>query len=101
MDAAAGKAGRGGSGRAARRRYGSIADDGAEAGDSAEPGPAAGWGSAQGRATTTLLLRHGQTAPSTERPFAGRGGLPPPQLRPHPAADAAGPPGAPGGGRVV
>jgi len=89
MDAAAGKAGPGGSGRAARRRYGSIADDGAEAGDSAEPGPAAGWVSAQGRATTTLLLRHGQTALSTERRFAGRGDIPLTELGQHQAADAA------------
>ncbi len=30
-----------------------------------------GWGPAQGQATITLLLRHGQTALSTERRFAG------------------------------
>jgi ribonuclease H / adenosylcobalamin/alpha-ribazole phosphatase len=51
------------------------------------PGPAAdagvagtargrGWGPAQGRATTTLLLRHGETALSAERRFAGRGDIP-------------------------
>jgi ribonuclease H / adenosylcobalamin/alpha-ribazole phosphatase len=34
------------------------------------------WGPAQGQATTTLLLRHGQTALSTERRFAGRGDIP-------------------------
>ncbi len=75
MDAAAGKTGPGGSGRG-RRRPGPVFDEGTEAGDSAEPGPAAGWAQAQGRATTTLLLRHGQTALSTERRFAGRGDIP-------------------------
>jgi ribonuclease H / adenosylcobalamin/alpha-ribazole phosphatase len=34
---------------------------------------ASGWGPPQGKATTTLLLRHGQTALSVERRFAGRG----------------------------
>ena len=34
-------------------------------------GAATGWGPAQGQATITLLLRHGQTALSTERRFAG------------------------------
>ena len=35
-----------------------------------------GWRPAQGRPTTTLLLRHGQTALSVERRFAGRGDIP-------------------------
>jgi ribonuclease H / adenosylcobalamin/alpha-ribazole phosphatase len=35
-----------------------------------------GWGPPQGKATTTLLLRHGQTALSVERRFAGRGDAP-------------------------
>ena len=39
------------------------------------PGPARGWGP-QGKATTTILLRHGQTALSVERRFAGRGDVP-------------------------
>lgn len=39
-------------------------------------GPAFGWASAQQQATTTLLLRHGQTALSIERRFAGRGNFP-------------------------
>jgi broad specificity phosphatase PhoE len=40
-------------------------------------GAAAGaWGPPQGRPTTTLLLRHGETALSTERRFAGRGDIP-------------------------
>jgi ribonuclease H / adenosylcobalamin/alpha-ribazole phosphatase len=45
---------------------------------SAEPdsrGPARGWGP-QTAATTTLLLRHGQTALSVDRRFAGRGDVP-------------------------
>jgi ribonuclease H / adenosylcobalamin/alpha-ribazole phosphatase len=37
---------------------------------------ASGWGPPQGNATTTLLLRHGQTALSAERRFAGRGDVP-------------------------
>jgi broad specificity phosphatase PhoE/ribonuclease HI len=42
-----------------------------------EPGrPARGWGTARGKATTTLLLRHGQTPLSAERRFAGRGDIP-------------------------
>jgi len=39
-------------------------------------GQAPGWGAALGRPTTTLLLRHGQTAMSTERRFAGREDIP-------------------------
>jgi ribonuclease H / adenosylcobalamin/alpha-ribazole phosphatase len=39
-------------------------------------GHATGWRPAQGRPTTTLLLRHGQTALSVERRFAGRGDIP-------------------------
>ncbi|HEY1641299.1 MAG TPA: bifunctional RNase H/acid phosphatase [Streptosporangiaceae bacterium] len=35
-----------------------------------------GWGPARGTATTTLLLRHGQTPLSAERRFAGRGDVP-------------------------
>jgi ribonuclease H / adenosylcobalamin/alpha-ribazole phosphatase len=42
---------------------------------SASPAPARGWGPAQGRATTTLLLRHGETSLSAERRFAGRGDI--------------------------
>ena len=38
--------------------------------------PASGWRPAQGKPTTTLLLRHGQTALSVERRFAGRGDIP-------------------------
>jgi ribonuclease H / adenosylcobalamin/alpha-ribazole phosphatase len=45
-----------------------------EQGAAARPGR--GWGQAHGRATTTLLLRHGQTPLSAERRFAGRGDIP-------------------------
>ncbi len=37
---------------------------------------ARGWAQAEGRPTTTVLLRHGQTEFSTERRFAGRGDIP-------------------------
>jgi len=41
-----------------------------------QPGGASlGWGAAQGQATITLLLRHGQTALSAERRFAGIGDI--------------------------
>jgi ribonuclease H / adenosylcobalamin/alpha-ribazole phosphatase len=42
----------------------------------AGPGRQGGWGPPQGRPTTTLLLRHGQTELSVERRFAGRGDIP-------------------------
>ncbi len=42
----------------------------------ARPGGASiGWGTAQGQATITLLLRHGQTPLSAERRFAGIGDI--------------------------
>jgi ribonuclease H / adenosylcobalamin/alpha-ribazole phosphatase len=48
-----------------------------QAGQAGQPGTSAsGWGPPQGKATTTLLLRHGQTAMSAERRFAGRGDVP-------------------------
>lgn len=51
-----------------------VADDGSPA---ARTAAAAGtWGPAQGQPTTTLLLRHGQTALSAEHRFAGRGDIP-------------------------
>jgi broad specificity phosphatase PhoE/ribonuclease HI len=40
----------------------------------ARPGRA--WGPARARATTTILLRHGETPLSAERRFAGRGDIP-------------------------
>lgn len=43
---------------------------------SAPVGTATGWQPAQGKPTTTLLLRHGQTPLSAERRFAGRGDIP-------------------------
>jgi ribonuclease H / adenosylcobalamin/alpha-ribazole phosphatase len=56
-----------------------------------EPGAAAaaGWRQAQGRPTTTLLLRHGQTPLSAERRFAGRGDIPLTELGLDQAAAAA------------
>jgi ribonuclease H / adenosylcobalamin/alpha-ribazole phosphatase len=79
MDAAAGTAGQASPGRRSRpgrQRSGSMVED-AEAGESAEPASVRGWGPAHGRrATMTLLLRHGETALSTERRFAGRGDIP-------------------------
>jgi ribonuclease H / adenosylcobalamin/alpha-ribazole phosphatase len=51
-------------------------DPGAEGDTSNAKGPAPGWSPAQGRATTTLLLRHGETPLSAERRFAGRGDFP-------------------------
>jgi len=97
MDAAAGlsggsrsRAARSGSGsgegasRAADKEPGGAqppAAGPASAGDAAangEPGreKVRGWGPARGTATTTLLLRHGQTPLSAERRFAGRGDVP-------------------------
>jgi ribonuclease H / adenosylcobalamin/alpha-ribazole phosphatase len=75
MDAAAGT-GQGGAARPRRERSGSNGEDTAESADSAGPSAARGWGPARGAATTTLLLRHGETALSTERRFAGRGDIP-------------------------
>jgi ribonuclease H / adenosylcobalamin/alpha-ribazole phosphatase len=76
MDAAAGTGGRGSPGRPGRQRSGSKIEN-AGAGESAEPAPVRAWGPAHGRrATLTLLLRHGETALSTERRFAGRGDIP-------------------------
>jgi ribonuclease H / adenosylcobalamin/alpha-ribazole phosphatase len=71
MDAAADQAGGGGPGQERRERSGSALEEG-----DADPGPARGWGPPRGQATTTLLLRHGQTALSAERRFAGRGDIP-------------------------
>jgi ribonuclease H / adenosylcobalamin/alpha-ribazole phosphatase len=54
-------------------------------------GPAAGgWGPARADETTTLLLRHGQTALSAERRFAGRGEIPLTEAGKRQAAAAAG-----------
>jgi len=84
MDAAAGKPARGGE---ARGRSGSASAEGAQAGDSATS-RAVGWGPPRGRATKTLLLRHGQTALSTERRFAGRGDIPLTEVGERQAAEA-------------
>lgn len=50
--------------------------------------PARGWGP-EAAATTTLLLRHGQTALSVERRFAGRGDVPLTEVGQQQAAAAA------------
>jgi len=75
MDAAA-AAGPAGPQRDRGERNASALDAGAEVGESIAPGPAVGWGPARGQATTTVLLRHGQTPLSAERRFAGRGDIP-------------------------
>jgi ribonuclease H / adenosylcobalamin/alpha-ribazole phosphatase len=76
--------------RGRSERSGSVFGDAGDAGDSAEPGPVRGWGPARGRATTTLLLRHGQTALSAEHRFAGRGDIPLTEAGQRQAAAAAG-----------
>jgi broad specificity phosphatase PhoE/ribonuclease HI len=58
------------------KRSGKVSADRALAEPAAEAGPSAGWLPARGEATTTLLLRHGETALSVERRFAGRGDAP-------------------------
>jgi broad specificity phosphatase PhoE len=68
-----------------------AADSGAAESSSAESassGPARGWGP-QTAATTTLLLRHGQTPLSIERRFAGRGDVPLTEVGQQQAAAAA------------
>ena len=76
MDAAAGTGAGGTRGRPGRQRSGSIIEA-AEAGESAEPAPVRAWGPTHNqRPMMTLLLRHGETALSTERRFAGRGDIP-------------------------
>jgi ribonuclease H / adenosylcobalamin/alpha-ribazole phosphatase len=56
-----------------RERNGSKGENG---GDTAEPAPATGWSVGRGQPTSTVLLRHGETALSAERRFAGRGDIP-------------------------
>lgn len=51
--------------------------------------PASGWRRAHGTPTTTVLVRHGQTALSAERRFAGRGDVPLTDLGRQQAAAAA------------
>ena len=51
-------------------------EPGAEGDNPKTAGAARGWSPAQGHATTTLLLRHGETPLSAERRFAGRGEIP-------------------------
>jgi probable phosphoglycerate mutase len=78
MDAArdAGRPAGAPSGRASDAEAAQPASSGAAA-ERAQPArPAAGWGPARRQATTTLLLRHGETPLSAERRFAGRGDIP-------------------------
>ena len=54
------------------KRSGKVSADRPLAEPAAEAGPSVGWLPARGEATTMLLLRHGETALSVERRFAGR-----------------------------
>jgi broad specificity phosphatase PhoE/ribonuclease HI len=74
MDAAGGRADPGDSAAGSVQPAGDAGPDAAAA--QPAPRPARGWGAARGKATTTLLLRHGQTPLSAERRFAGRGDIP-------------------------
>jgi ribonuclease H / adenosylcobalamin/alpha-ribazole phosphatase len=76
MDAATGTGGSSGQTAGGAKRTGATSPETDEAGESAEPGPATGWRPPSGQPTTTLLLRHGQTAMSVERRFAGRTDIP-------------------------
>jgi broad specificity phosphatase PhoE/ribonuclease HI len=73
MDAAA-KGGTSGELRAGRRPARSAAQPGSGAGGEPPAGP--GWTRTQAPPVTTVLLRHGETALSAERRFAGRGDVP-------------------------
>jgi len=75
MDAARAGGGGGGDGRAAGRS-GVVVAAAPAAADAQGAAAAGAWGPPQGRPTTTLLLRHGQTPLSAERRFAGRGDVP-------------------------
>jgi broad specificity phosphatase PhoE/ribonuclease HI len=75
MDAASGGDRPGGTPAASPVAAGEAAAGAAAAAQPAD-GPARGWGPARAKATTTLLLRHGQTPLSTERRFAGRSDIP-------------------------
>jgi broad specificity phosphatase PhoE/ribonuclease HI len=75
MDAASGGDRPGGTPAASPVAAGEAAAGAAAAAQPADS-PARGWGPARAKATTTLLLRHGQTPLSTERRFAGRSDIP-------------------------
>jgi probable phosphoglycerate mutase len=107
MDAAQAGSDAGGAGSAGRRsergRPGQIRSEEEDSGGG-EAQPAArarGWGPPRGRATTTLLLRHGETALSVERRFAGRGDIPLSDTGRRQAAAAAARLGARGGIDVI
>jgi len=80
---------------------GPIADEAAGTAKSAGSPPVTGWRPADARATTTLLLRHGETPLSTERRFAGRGDIPLTEEGLRQAAAAAGRLAARGGVDVI
>jgi broad specificity phosphatase PhoE/ribonuclease HI len=92
-------------GRDAREDSGDSGDGApGEAGSvtaAAPAGPGRGWGPARAPATTTLLLRHGQTPLSAERRFAGSGDVPLTDAGRRQAAAAAAALGARGGIDVI
>jgi broad specificity phosphatase PhoE/ribonuclease HI len=97
-DAAADDEAGGAAGRPAATS-GSAGTAGAAAGR--QDGQGRGWGPPRGQATTTLLLRHGQTPLSAERRFAGRGDVPLTDVGRRQAAAAAARLGARGGIEVI
>jgi len=76
MDAANGGARPGGEPAGRAEAAGPAASASASDATEAAARPARGWGPARAKATTTLLLRHGQTPLSAERRFAGRSDIP-------------------------
>ena len=76
MDAANGGARPGGEPAGRAEAAGPAASAPASDATEAAARPARGWGPARAKATTTLLLRHGQTPLSAERRFAGRSDIP-------------------------
>ncbi len=62
---------------------------------------AGGWRAGQSKPTTTLLLRHGQTALSVERRFAGRGDVPLTETGRRQAAEAGSALAARGGAELI
>lgn len=75
MDAAQSEPG-GGADRGNALRSASVSSGSPPAGQAAGPGSGTGWRTASGTPTVMLLLRHGETALSVDRRFAGRGDAP-------------------------